>query len=104
MDVGAVDVTYFVGQRETSDRGERKLKGGGEPAVLPSSGSFQVLYTLLEAPHLLFDNPELDIECLVKFHKSIDVVVNLLKAVFHAGEPFLHILYNRDNRSVVRLE
>ncbi len=103
MDVGAVDVTYFVGQQEMSERGERELKRG-KRAVLASSDSFQVLYTLLEAPHLLFDNPELDIECLVKFHKSIDVVVNLLKAVFHAGEPFLHILYNRDNRSVVRLE
>lgn len=103
MDVGAVDVTCFVGQQEMSERGERELKRG-KRAVLASSDSFQVLYTLLEAPHLLFDNPELDIECLVKLYKSIDVVVNLLKAVFYAGEPFLHILYNRDNRSVVRLE
>ena len=72
--------------------------------ALASSGSLQVLYTLLEAPHLLLDNPELDIECFVKLHKSIDVVVNLLKAVFHAGEPFLHILDTCDNRSDVRLE
>lgn len=103
MDVGTVDVTCFVGQQVTSEKGERELKRR-ELAVLASSGNFQVLYTLLKAPHLLFDNPELDIECLVKLHKSIDVVVNLLKAVFHAGEPFLHILYNRDDRSVVRLE
>ena len=63
-----------------------------------------MLYTLLKAPHLLLDNPELNIERFVKLHKSIDVVVNLLKAIFHAGEPFLHILYNCDNRSFVRLE
>ncbi len=50
------------------------------------------------------DNPELDIECLVKLHESIDVVVDLVKAAFHAGESILHILYNHDNRSVVRLE
>ena len=103
MDVGAVDVTCFVGQQEMSERGERELKKGEKSGF----SFFQQLPSALhavEAPHLLFDNPELDIECLVKFHKSIDVVVNLLKAVFHAGEPFLHILYNRDNRSVVRLE
>jgi hypothetical protein len=43
----------------------------GEKGVLASSGSFQVLYTLLEAPHLLFDNPELDIESLVQFNVSL---------------------------------
>ena len=31
----------------------------------------------------ILDNPELDIECLVKLHKSIDVVVDLVKAAFH---------------------
>ena len=40
----------------------------------------------------------------MKLHKSIDVVVNLLKAVFHTVEPFLHIFDHRNNRSVVRLE
>ena len=50
------------------------------------------------------NNPELDIERLAKLHKSIDVVVNLVKAVFHAGEPFLQVLYNRNNPGVVRLE
>ena len=30
MDVGAVDVTCFVGQQETSERGERELKRGGQ--------------------------------------------------------------------------
>jgi len=72
--------------------------------VLASSGRFQVFHTFLETPHLLFDGPELYIQCLVKLHKSIDLVVNLLKAVFHTGESFLHILYNRNNRSVVCLE
>ena len=81
----------------------RTVQESGQRA-LASSGSFQVLYTLLEAPHLLLDNSKLDIECFVKLHKSIDVVVNLLKAVFHTGESFLHILYNRNNRSVVCLE
>jgi hypothetical protein len=47
-----------------------------------------------EAPHLLFDNPELDIECFVKLHKSIDVVIDLIKAVFHAGESFPHLFHN----------
>ncbi len=74
------------------------------PFYLTSSGSFQVVYTLLEAPHLLLDNPELDIEGFVEFHKSIDVVVNLVKTAFHAGEPFLQVLYNRNNPGVVHLE
>ena len=34
------------------------------------------------------------IECLVKLHKSIDVVVDLVKAAFHAGEPIPHLFYN----------
>ena len=82
MDVGTVDVTCFVGQQETSERGERELKRA-TGAVLASSSSFQVFHTLLEAPHLFLDNPELDIECLVKRHESIDVVVDLVKAAFH---------------------
>jgi hypothetical protein len=30
MDIGTVDVTCFVGQQETSERGEKELKGGKE--------------------------------------------------------------------------
>jgi hypothetical protein len=37
-----------------------------------------MLYTLLQTPDLLLDNSELDIECLVKLHESIDAVVKLL--------------------------
>ncbi len=71
---------------------------------LASCNRFQVLYAFLEAPHLLFDNPELDIERLVKLHESIDVVVNLLQAVLYTGEAFLEIFYNRDDGSIVRLK
>lgn len=46
-----------------------------------------MFYTFLGTPHLLFDNPELDIQCLVKLHKSIDVVVNLLKAFSIRANP-----------------
>ena len=63
--------------------------------VLASSGGFQVFYAILKASYLLLDNPELDIECLVKLHKSIDVVVDLVKAAFHAGEPVPHLFYDR---------
>jgi hypothetical protein len=93
MVVGAIDVTGFVGQHETHERGERELKQG-ERSVLASSCSFQVFYTLLEAPHLLFDNPKFDIECFVKLHKSINVVIDLIEAVFHVGETFPQLFYN----------
>jgi len=63
-----------------------------------------MLYSLLQTPDLLFDNSELDIECLVKFHKSTHMVVKLLDAVFHAGEAILHVFYNRNDRCVIRLK
>ncbi len=69
--------------------------------LLTSPASFQLFYAFLKAPDLLLDNPELDIERLMKLHKSIDVVINLLETVFHAGKPFPHIFYDR---SAVRLE
>ena len=93
MAVGAIDVTGFVGHHETHEKGERELKQG-ERALLTSSGRFQVFYTLLETPHLLFDNPEFDIEWFVKLHKSIGVVIDLIKAVFHGGESFSQLFYN----------
>ena len=72
--------------------------------ALASSSGFQVFNTLFEAPHLLLDNPKLDIEGFVKFHKSIDVVIDLVKAAFHAGKSFLHILDNRNDTRVIPLE
>jgi len=54
-----------------------------------------VFYTILKASYLLLDNPELDIERLVKLHKSIDVVIDLVKAAFHLGKTVPHQPYNR---------
>lgn len=71
---------------------------------LASSGSLQVVYTLLKTSDLLLHHPKLDIEGFVKLHKSVDVVVNLVEAAFHAGEPFLQVFYNRNNPGVIRLE
>jgi len=39
--------------------------------------------------------PELDIESFVKLDKSIDAVIELVKAVFHTGEPFPHFFHNQ---------
>ena len=85
----------------------RTVQESGQRA-LASSGSFQVFYTLLEAPHLLLDNPKLDIECFVKLHKSIDVVVDLVKAAFHVCKPAFHlgkaVPHRPYDRRVTRLE
>ena len=72
--------------------------------ALASSGGFQVFDTLFEAPYLLLDNPKLDIEGFVKFHKSIDVVIDLVKTAFHLGEPVPHLFYNRRVISLERSE
>ena len=42
------------------------------------SGGFQMFYPLFETSHLLFDDFELNIESLMKFDESIDIVVNLV--------------------------
>ncbi|OGQ50766.1 MAG: hypothetical protein A2W66_04995 [Deltaproteobacteria bacterium RIFCSPLOWO2_02_56_12] len=75
---------------------------------LASSGGFQVFYAILKASYLLLDNPELDIERLVKLHKSIDVVIDLVKAAFHVYKAAFHlgktVPHRPYNRRVTRLE
>ena len=65
-----------------------------ENTLLRSWSSRSRLYLPRLLRRLLFDNPELDIECFVKFYKSIDVVIDLIKAVFHVGESFPQLFYN----------
>jgi len=54
------------------------------------------------------NNPELDIERLVKLHKSIDVVIDLVKAAFHVYKAAFHlgkaVPHRPYNRRVTRLE
>jgi hypothetical protein len=64
-------------------------------SFLTFSPSFQLVYARLETPYLLFDNLKLDIKRLMKLHKSIDVIIDLVKSAFHLGKAVAHRPYNR---------